>query len=168
MAIDTTVAGTDSNSYITLAEAKAALFGPALTAWNNLSSNEEREAYVKRAASIIEMQNLAGEKSDSTQALFFPRTTDYTLDDDDEEVYFIPPTIKKVQYAQVSYLLLNEGFTEQSLEYRAKGIRDIGLGPGATASFARSRPSAKDFLSAEARALLAPYFSHPTIRVERA
>jgi hypothetical protein len=171
MALITTVADATSDSYVTLLEVKENLFGTALTTWNDIGSNTEREAYVRKATSIIEMQIYRGElyDADTPQALSFPRSDNYTLDTDEvTQLPFIPPRVKQAIYAQISAMLLGEGFIKQALEYRAMGITSLSMGTGSSVSFKNTAPASKDLLCAEARILLSPYFAHTTIRLERA
>lgn len=176
MALVTTVSGTTSNSYATLAEIKANLIGTALTTWNAINTIAEREAYATRATNVIDMQNYAGEKASYVQALEFPKTSSYTLDvdgavvvdDEDAVVYVIPNAVKQALYAQITYFLQNEGFAEQSLDFQAKGISSLSMGAGASVTFRNVRPTVKSFLCPEARVLLSGFFSHPSIRLERA
>ena len=172
MALVTTVADGTSDSYVTLLEVEANLLGPALTAWKNLSSNAEREAYVRKSTQLIDMQMYRGDlfDLDTPQAMAFPRSDNYTLDTDlVTQLPYVPPRVKQAVYSQVSAMLngFGSGFINQALEYRASGITNLGLGTGNTIAFKNQPVGSKDFLCAEAKALLAPFFSHSTIRLER-
>ena len=160
MALDTTISGEDSNSYNTLAEIEASLFGSALEAWKSIRSKTEREAYAIRATEVIDMQRYAGEPYNEDQALVFPRSSG-----SDEE---IPAAVKKAQNVQISYMLTSSS-DSAILNYRNQGVTSMGLGVGNTISFDRSKssPVPKDLLCAEARMLLTPYFSHMTLRLDR-
>jgi hypothetical protein len=169
MSLVTTVAGTTSNAYASLEDVEENLYGTALTKWRSLADNVEREALVKRATIIIDMQTYRGDLYDSAQSLKFPRNYHYTTDDEDVDTPYLPPSVTKALYAQVTAMLngFGEGFTDQILEYRSKGVSSVSLGVGSSMQFDKRTPSARDFLCAEARVLLAPFFMHRTIRVER-
>lgn len=170
MSLTTTVAGATSDSYCTLAEYRAHLYGTALEAWDAIDSETEREAYARRVTDIIDMQEYAGDPYATTQVLQFPKTSHYTTDTDtDVDTPYIVAPVKKACYAQMTAMLngFGDGFSDQILEYRSKGVTGLGMGTGNNMQFTNRAPSARDFLCAEARVLLSPYFSHPTIRIER-
>lgn len=170
MSLTTTVAGATSDSYCTLAEFREHLYGDALEAWDAMETNAEREAYARRITDIIDMQEYRGDPYSTTQSLAFPMTYHYTTDTEtDVDTPFIPPRVKKACYAQMTAMLngFGDGFSDQILEYRGKGVTNLGMGTGNNMQFVNRVPGARDFLCAEARVLLSPYFSHPSLRVER-
>lgn len=69
-AIKTDVAGADSNSYITLAEANDILAGEKV--WDGLTDNQ-KTSYLLQSAQLLDARGFIGEKYSNDQALEFPR-----------------------------------------------------------------------------------------------
>lgn len=175
MSLVTTVADATSDSYCTLLEIESNLYGSDLSAWKAVPSNAEKEAYARRATRLIDMQMYRGELYDEDQALMFPRSDHYVLEDDGvTETPYIHTKVKQALYAQIASLVnqASSGTGQQILDYRAMGVTQINLG-GSSISFSgygsggSTKATAKDLLCTEARVLLASFFAHSTIRLER-
>lgn len=170
MAIYTTVADSSSNSYATLSELTALLFGTSKTKWNALTDSEQID-YAVRATTLIDMLPYAGCKYDTSyghQALRFPRNNHYTLDDASSEIKYpyIPVAVKKAQAAIITSLL--DGFNNNSmLYYRSAGVTSVGLGSGVSMSFSSKAVTREDLLCTEAQLLLKPFMAMKVIRLDR-
>lgn len=125
MALDATVGGGDSNSYVTQAEADA-YFASGMhidnVAWAALDSDGQDE-YLIMATLQIDSMALVGVKNDDgattgvpDQRLHFPRSED--VDDGSE---FIPLPVKLATYEQATHLSkLGTDSTRQTLQ--AQGV----------------------------------------------
>lgn len=80
--IDATIAGADSNCYLSLADADAHFAGSMREdAWEDWP-DDERERALIQATAQIERLRLRGSPSSIPQALHFPRAGDYDYDDE--------------------------------------------------------------------------------------
>jgi len=81
MALITTIKGSASDSYVTLAEANTYFsdFKPKFNStWTGLSSDGVRESYLRESTSALDtFSNWKGFKADDNQQLEFPRTLEY-------------------------------------------------------------------------------------------
>lgn len=166
MALITTVAGVDSNSYCTVEEVTSNLYGTTLTSWLDISSNKEREAYLKRVTRLIDIQNYREARYASDQALKFPFETHYTIDSTRTSIPYIISHVKEAVYSQIDYLMLSP--LKEALDYRSQGVKSLSLGAGSNMSFTDKNISSKDLLCLEARMLLKRYFVSGSIRLQRA
>lgn len=96
MSLDTTVGGTNSDSYASVTEADTyhAAYGNA--AWAAISTAALKEAALRKAAQYIDTKSFVGIKTTSTQALEWPRY-DGTVDGYDVLSNAIPNDIKVAQ-----------------------------------------------------------------------
>jgi len=125
--IDATVGGANSNSYVTLVEADA-YFADTLRAaiWEALYPGDKEVALIE-SATDIDMESYVGSKTDSDQALKFPRTDIWT----DERVAYdsdaIPRAVKSAQ-CELAYIKLTD---PDSLETDGLSrYKSISLGQG--------------------------------------
>jgi hypothetical protein len=91
MALDSTVGGTNSNSYVTRSEGDA-YFADRLykDAWDDADSNEKERALIM-ATQRIDQEDFDGYRASETQALKWPRTNVYI----DSYVYLASDAIPK-------------------------------------------------------------------------
>ncbi len=114
MALDATVAGTSSNSYVTLAEATA-YFADRLNSsangdWATDSSGVARTTAVKEAALVtatrrIDEEQFLGLKASTTQSLKWPRVAVYDEDGIAFSASAIPERVKQATYLTALELL---------------------------------------------------------------
>lgn len=151
MALDATLAGASSNSYITLAEAET--FSSQfynLTAWSTATSGNQ-EAALMEACTEIESYRLRFNPSVSTQALHFPRDVDY----DSSGVYIIPTAIKKAQFLLAVNILETRTMEQKAHELKNAGVTNYSLGDYSI-SFGTASASGGKYTSL-IRKLLYPY-----------
>lgn len=165
MSLDTAPAGASSTSYVSVGEVGQNLFGPALRAWESLSSITEQEAVIRAAVEDIDCQLLTGVRFSSEQALRFPFSDHYTITDS-VKVPYIHPRVKRACYLQIADKLLSSGMSD-ALQYRDKGITSLSMPGGVKASFANKPVTTKALLCVKARSLLAPFFVPGIIAVRR-
>lgn len=137
MALVTTLAGVDSDSYATLAEADAYFAAHwdtvKSTAWDALSDGQ-KETALKQAIMILESFNYWEDSTETTvttsnnlrkciitpaetnQALSFPRNID--LDENDD--LYIPNDVKNAQCEQAIFLV--SSMNESTVQARARGL----------------------------------------------
>lgn len=120
MALDATVGGTASNSYVTLVEADAFFDDrPESADWDALGSAQE--GWLIRATDRLEQERYAGERTDDDQALSFPRTgvvVDGVEIDDD----VIPVQIKR---AEMNYALILSGEDDPFADTGLEGFKQL-------------------------------------------
>lgn len=126
MAFDATIAGEDSNSYITLEEANEYASERGHANWDDLD-DEDKIAALVNAAEFLDNQygkRLAGRKATASQYLQFPRLGIAGITDKKDEfgeyILIIP---KKVKYAQMELAL---AYLEKNGSFYS-GIEDRGL-----------------------------------------
>ena len=96
-AIHATLKGSNSNSYVTLAEADLYFETvPAETDWDDKSDDAKNRALIS-ACRWIDSLNYYGDRCDEDQALKWPRNN-YTVDDVELACTSIPASIKYAQY----------------------------------------------------------------------
>lgn len=106
MAFDSTVGGTDSNSYATVAEADDYFSLRTSSAIWVALDNTAKEQYLVTATSMLEAYVLwRGTPADEDQALHWPAidAVDCAGNDIDDET--IPSAVKSAEYEQAYYLL---------------------------------------------------------------
>ena len=127
ISIDATVAGEDSNCYVTLIAAEA-YFADTLreTTWEAWSDEAKSQALIQTTQQIGGLR-LKGTESTLTQALFFPRTID--LDKDGTGSYIIPYIIEDATYEQAYWLLKQQDSPDllNRRELQAQGVAALSL-----------------------------------------
>lgn len=126
MAIDATIAGENSNSYITLDEANEYAAERGHADWEDLD-DEEKIAALVNAAEFLDNQygkRFSGRKATAEQYLQFPRLQMAgIIDRKDEFGEFILTIPRKVKYAQMELAL---AYLEKDNTFYS-GIEDRGL-----------------------------------------
>ena len=171
MAIDATVGGDSSNSYVTLEEATA-YFGERLRAdaWAGASEADREKALLQACRHIERSRPLVNRRpygyptvpaeslaydplapSNPNQALSFPRKKDKASGGD----YAIPQPVKDAQCEEALALLARGAEQERRAALQAAGVTSFSV-DGLSETYAAGA-SQHPLLSAEARALLAPY-----------
>jgi len=171
VAIDATVGGESSNSYVTLEEATAH-FGARLhaDAWGGASEADREKALLQACRHIERSRPLVNRRpygyptvsaeslaydplapSGPAQALSFPRKKDKDSDGD----YAIPQPVKDAQCEEALALLARGAEQERRAALQAAGVTSFSV-DGLSETYAAGA-SQHPLLSAEARALLAPY-----------
>ncbi len=122
MALTTTVGGSNTDSYVTLAEANTiaselsalVAYGLDITGWSG-ATDQVKEAALRVGATQIDSAQHVGYKASATQALAYPRVgcTNNNYDNT------VPKAIKEAQVAQAMHML-----TPQS---SAKAAADAGI-----------------------------------------
>ena len=173
MAIDATIAGAASNSYLSLAEAQA-YFGARLRseAWDD-ASDADKEKALLTACRRIEVHRLRVHRrpygypydlpnaldrladplapADPDQALSFPRQRD--LDRSGSPA--VPDHVKHAQCEEALALLAQGAEHERRRALQAAGVKSFAV-DGLSESY-ESGAATQMLLSAEARSLLAPF-----------
>ncbi len=171
MAIDAAVGDESSNSYVTLEEA-AAYFGARLhaDAWAGASESDREKALLQACRRIERSRPLVNRRpygyptvpaeslvydslapSNPNQALSFPRKKDRNSSGD----YAIPQPVKDAQCEEALALLALGAEQERRAALQAAGVTSFSV-DGLSETYAAGA-SQHPLLSAEARALLAPY-----------
>jgi hypothetical protein len=177
MALDTTVGGSTSNSYVSLGEANTYFNNHYATAkkaaWTALGS-VQREFTLKRACQQLETLRVLDDqiatgrlpveliidlgydvtihRSEINQRLQFPRNLD--LDSTGEP--YIPQEIKDAQCEQAVYLL---SFDDSPLTTTLQGVIEEAVTAGAVKSYTRyAEGHAPTYLSPMVVELMRPYF----------
>lgn len=122
MALDTTLSGENSNSYVTLAEANEYLAdNAAFMALNDTG----KETLLKKATAQIDTLRFFGEKVEDTQALKFPR---YVSDEYGNEVAQeeIPTKVKYATMEQAAHILSGQG--AKRLQAQQDGVTSVRIG----------------------------------------
>ena len=120
MALDATVGGESSNSYVTNAE--AGLFyadRPQSADWDALGSAQD--GWLILATDRLEQEKYQGERTDDDQALSFPRV-DVVVDGIEVDNDVIPPEIKR---AQMKYALILSGEDNPLANTGLEGFRRL-------------------------------------------
>lgn len=129
MALDSTVAGTNADSYLSVADADAlaaADLGPEADAWRALSNAmpadvEQKERALKRATREIDAYLRSGwARYVSGQALLFPRLIDYR---GTPAVPFVPTDIQRATYEQATFVLKNKDVLDYARTRRARDVQ---------------------------------------------
>ena len=165
MALDTTVAGANALSYVSLEEVRQNLYGPALHAWDALPTVEEQEAVVRAVMDDIECQLYSGTRYSSTQSLRFPFSAHFDNVNNVKTPY-IHPRVKKACYFQIEDRMLN-GRLNDAYGYRDRGITSLSLPGGVKSTFANKNVTIRSLLCVKARSILAPFCLVGSIAVRR-
>lgn len=117
MALDATLGGTSSNSYVTQADATAYLTdrlnAASLATWSALASGDKDAALI--AATLrLDVEHYAGAPVTSTQRLKWPRVGAYTADDLLLDSSTIPRLITDAQCEMAWAIAQNPAFLEES------------------------------------------------------
>jgi hypothetical protein len=156
MALVSTVGGSTSNSYVSLADAESyfedRINSTANGNWENTSAGVARTDAEKSAALVtatrrIDEEQFRGYKVTTTQALKFPR---YDITDDDGNYYAteaIPEPVKQATYLTALELLRTDFLQEDYMD----GVSYIQAGAVQMKRFTQTSPGK---LPAEARRLL--------------
>lgn len=170
MAIDATIGGADSNSYVTVAEADG-YFAARLhaDAWESASSEDKEKALLTacrhieaarprvnrrpygypEVADTVDYDPLA--PYSATQALSFPRLRDRDADGN----LIIPQPVKDAQCEEALALLARGAEAERRRALQAQGVRTFSV-DGLSESY-QEGAAGSPLLSPEARSLLSPY-----------
>lgn len=120
MALDATVSGSTSDSYVTLTEANALASQAGLTSWAS-KSDAEKEAALRLAVEDINGHRFFDQVlAVETQRLIFPRYKDNAA---------IPYQVKKAQVYQADWIaVVGESDRKQWEGARAAPLKDAGVG----------------------------------------
>ena len=121
MALDTTVAGPNADSYISVAEAtefaSRSLSGFAAS-WTAASA-ERKENALRQATADVDVHIRSTTPYLSTQRLAFPRDRDYS---GDPAAPYIEWRVKQATYEQAAYLLANQKLIDDAARRRARAM----------------------------------------------
>ncbi len=152
MAIDATIGGAGSNSYVTLAEAQEYFAGRLhCGAWAGASEGDRERALLTACRHLERERYWDGDEGASgTQALTFPRRRDR----DEVGALVIPQPVKDAQCEEALALLARGAESERRRALQAAGVTSFSV-DGLSEQYA---PGAAQQVieSAEARALLSP------------
>lgn len=132
MALDDTVAGTASNTYVLVADADSYYdkrTGPVADAWASALAQDKENA-LEVSAEMMNCLRYHGEKYSEDQALAFPR--DYHLDSSEDPV--IVECVKKAQIIQAGSIVFGatvagEGESTDTIEgLLALGVKSVKVG----------------------------------------
>lgn len=125
MAIDSTIAGADAESYLGTADADALAavdFGPEREWWLD-AGLADKELALKRATDELDDWLQTGwPRYSTTQALLFPRLIDYS---GTPAVAFIPPKVGRATYYQAAFLMRNARVLAAADTRRARGAQSV-------------------------------------------
>jgi hypothetical protein len=129
MALDATIGGANSNSYLTEAEANAYLTNERLyiTAWTAATTTVREQALIWATFLIDASFEFEGSRRYLTQALRFPRAGLVDVDGDYIDQDTIPSLIKKATATYALYLLQGDRTAEPSI--LGLGIKEAKIGP---------------------------------------
>lgn len=137
MALDATVAGSDANSYLTVAAADALAasdLGGNAKEWA-AATVEDKEAALIRATDEIDAAVVRTVPYSTTQALLFPRLTDV---DSLGGLPELPTRLQKATYLQASFLVKNADLLDQAASRRARGLVNFSNPDGTSGQVATS------------------------------
>lgn len=155
MALDTTLSGTDANSYATLDEADEYFANHYMlaksSAWSALG-DDQKEAALRAAANVLEtlpFTDYSVGRAVWNQRLSFPLTVNY----DDDGAYYMPAEVKDAQCEQAVYLL---SVDESAIASQMMGLKheSVAAGPVRTTTDYVGRGS---LIAPMAYELLRPY-----------
>jgi hypothetical protein len=122
VALDATVFGSNTDSYVTLTEAGSIAAAAGLTSWAG-KSEAERESALRRAADDIDVHRFHEQtRAVSTQARVFPRLKDDAA---------IPVIVKKAQVFQAEWIAVGGLYESDRKNWegaRAAPMKDAGVG----------------------------------------
>jgi len=157
VAIDATVGGASSNSYVTLEEANTYLAERLhADAWASASDSDKEKALLTACRHLERLRYWDGNRpafTDPRQRLTFPRTQDTDADG----AFIIPQPVKEAQCEEALSLLARGAEQERRRALQASGVRSFAV-DGLSESY-ESGADRQVLLSAEARNLLAGYIS---------
>jgi len=127
-AIDATVGGSSSNSYVTLAEANTYM-GDRLhtTAWTAATNDTKNSALLWAARLLDRTVRWSGSKASESQSMEWPRSGMIYHDGSEVPDDEIPVAIKEAQIETAFSLLSGDRLAENSVS--AQGINKIKAGP---------------------------------------
>lgn len=120
MTIDTTVAGTSADSYLTVAAADlfaAADLGPEVTTWLAAVTGDKEKALKRATREIDGFLRTGWSMYLSTQALLFPRSLDVS-----GSTPFIPRKVQLACYEQATFVLKNAAVMDNARTRRARDV----------------------------------------------
>ena len=126
MAIDATIAGEDSNSYVTIAEADTYASERGHSGWEDLDDDEKSAALINAAEFLDDQygKKFSGERATADQYLEFPRIKMKGIPDKkDENGNYVLEIPKKVKYAQIELAL---AYLENDKDFYA-GLSESGV-----------------------------------------
>ena len=130
MALDATVGGASSNSFVTRAEASAHFTDhPFGTTWLALTGAAQ-DTYLIYATMAVDSLCYDGQESGSTQALSFPMgglTRNGQSDGVSVDSSTIPIKIKRATYEHAAYLAAN-GDVQQPKDQHVQGLTELTAG----------------------------------------
>jgi hypothetical protein len=121
MAVITTVAGDDANSYLSVAEADtqaASELGKLPKEWLSATTELKEAALIRASAEIDEYVGSALIPWAVGQALRFPRWDDVDVDG----VPLIPKRVGRATFLQAAYMLANAEILDAADAFRARGL----------------------------------------------
>ena len=116
MALNTTIAGLESNSYVTVEFADTYIQANLeASTWLELTSSQKEQLLIK-AALMLEDYKYSGDRTVLGQSLAFPRVNLYKYEDTTQPVAFniIPYQIKHAQCELALWMFLSQGVDEYS------------------------------------------------------
>lgn len=126
VAIDATVGGASANSYVTLAEANTYMEGRLnASSWETDATDDNKNRALVEAANELTMLNWLGERTDSTQALSWPRQWAYDPDSPIQDYYdstVVPQRVKDAQM-ELAFQAIKAGTTDIFTMDSTKGVK---------------------------------------------
>lgn len=130
-ALDETVGGSSSNSYVTQAEADTYFVDRYdSTVWDALTDAQKENALITAVKQIDQLDFLGSrygtdvEGDDDYQRLEFPRS--YTTDIDGNAI--VPIEVKEAQYEQAFHIVSYGSEIEKRAAVKAQGVKSFSLG----------------------------------------
>lgn len=123
MALDSTVAGSTADSYLSVAVADgfaAADLGPEAAAWLAAVTADKEKALKRATREIDGFLRSAWSRYSSTQALLFPRLIDYS---GSPAVPLIPRNVQLACYEQASFVLKNAAVLDHARTRKARDVQ---------------------------------------------
>lgn len=160
LVLDATTAGVNSNTYVTLAEAKdeIAIEYLDMSNFTGAATATQNAALVNATRDIDSKLRLSGDKYDSEQALHFPTDEDYNSDGEIE----IPDAVKRATVLQANYLIRTYESSQNRRDLIDSGVTEYTIGNMSE----KISGSKFNGICSEARALLAPWIIR-TVKIER-
>lgn len=155
MAIVTAIGGRNSNSFVTVSEADSiiATLPDDATAWNALT-DEQKEARLVAAASILGMLRWRGRRVYAGQKLCFPRTTQGYRSDIKRK--WIPDEVRDSQ-VEIAYNVVHRALVSRSDvtdgEESASRVTYVSLGGMLSVTFAGDAPTSGNLLDKIGRSI---------------
>lgn len=151
MAIDATISGASSNSYLTVAEADSFAnsdLGQNAKDWLSATDDTKEAALIRATDEIDGEVGRVSASALTTQALLFPRYTDRNA----AGALILPSRLKRATYLQAAFLLKVADTLDRAAEMRARGLSNFSNPDGVSGqlsddvNFGRLHPRARILL----------------------